>query len=95
MAVDRTPLPDPFAQPLVSITQAAACLGMSRRSAYRAVKALELPTVTLGTRKVSTRALYALLDQPLPAQPGAPRVVTLMEDNYAGGEALNWTLSAE
>ena len=72
-------VPNPETQPLLTITQAALVLGVSRATAYRAAQAGELPTITLSNRKyVPTAALRRHLhldDSPieLPAsslQPG-------------------------
>ena len=54
---------------------AGQLLGMSERSAYRAVARGELPTITAaGTARVPTAALYLLLGLPIPPRPGAPLV---------------------
>ncbi len=51
--------------PTISVEQAAAVLGISRRSAYRAAAAGELPTLRLGRRLlVPTPRLLALLGLP-------------------------------
>ena len=48
----------------VSVTEAARLLGLSRRSAYRAAAAGELPTVRIGGRiLVPVHRLLELLDQ--------------------------------
>ena len=72
-------LPDPWSQPLLTIPQAAACLGISRRTAYRRVSTMDLVTVDweTGWRWVSTRWVYEELGIPIPPQPGAPAVFTL------------------
>ena len=44
------PIPSPEAVPLLTVSQAADCLGLSRSSAYRAAKCGDLPTVTLSGR---------------------------------------------
>lgn len=49
----------------MSVEQAGTLLGISRRSAYRAVAAGHLPTIKLGRRLlVPTYKLYALLGIP-------------------------------
>lgn len=60
-------LPDPYVRPLVSIEAAGEYVGLSRRSAFRAVELDQIPTITLaGTRWVPTADLYRMLRIPLP-----------------------------
>jgi len=69
-------LPNPYAVPVVSVEVAGQLLGMSRRSAYRAVVRGELPAITLdGGLRVPVGALYVLLCLPLPAPAGQVRPV--------------------
>lgn len=68
-------LPNPYAVPVVTVEVAGQLVGMSRRSAYRAVEAGELPTIRLGGRlHVPVAALYALLALPTPARPVRPTI---------------------
>ena len=63
----------------LSVTEAAARLGISRAHAYRMVATGELPAVRLGGRMVvPVHRLRALLGEPLnePVQPAALRVVS-------------------
>jgi excisionase family DNA binding protein len=56
--------------PTVTVTEAADILGISRRSAYRAAAAAELPTIKLGRRLlVPTARLLDLLGLPQTAEP--------------------------
>ena len=64
----------------ITIEEAGKLLGISRRSAYRAAAAGELPTLRLGRRLlVPTPRLLALLGMPAgdaeppPSRPSAPR----------------------
>lgn len=69
-------LPDPWTTPFVSITIAGELLHMSRRTAYRAAAAGELPTVKLGgVRRVAVTDLYRLQRLPVPARQSARRPV--------------------
>lgn len=55
-------LPNPRETPTVSVEEAGRLLGISRGSAYEAVKAGEIPSVRLGRRiVVPTAALRRLL----------------------------------
>lgn len=66
-------VPNPETQPLLTITQAALVLGVSRATAYRAAQAGELPTITLSARMyVPTAALrkHLHLDE-VPTEPPA------------------------
>lgn len=68
-------LPSPWSVPVLSVPVAGQLLGMSERTAYRAVARGELPTITAaGTARVPTAALYLLLGLPIPPRPGAPLV---------------------
>ena len=59
----RQVLPDPAAEPVVSVERAGAIFGISRSSAYIAVKSGEIPSVRLGRRLVvPTAALLRMLD---------------------------------
>ncbi|MCK9904277.1 hypothetical protein CC117_00745 [Parafrankia colletiae] len=61
---------DPLAElpPLISVEKAAAVMGFSRASAYRYIKAGELPSKKLGGRVfVVTAHLRALLTPDIPA----------------------------
>ena len=65
-------LPNPEAQPTISVDQAGEILGISRSSAYQAARTGEIPTIRIGRRLVvPTAALLRLLDleQPSPAGP--------------------------
>jgi excisionase family DNA binding protein len=56
------PVPDPSMKPTVSVDEAARYLSISRASAYKAAKAGDLPTITVGRRLlVPTAALRRLL----------------------------------
>lgn len=60
-------LPDPWRVPFVSVEEAGRLLHLSRRSAYRAVQAGELPAVSVaGVRRVAVADLYRLRRLPLP-----------------------------
>lgn len=73
-------LPDPWTQPLLTIREAAECLGISRATAYRQVTNLGMPTVDLdGIRRVSTSWVYSLLDLPLPERPVTWPGITLAD----------------
>lgn len=68
--------PDPWSVPLLSVPEAGRLLGMSERSAYRAVVAGDLPTVTVGGwRRVRTSDLYRLARLPIPGRPGPAPVI--------------------
>lgn len=69
-------LPDPWVVPFVSVDQAGRLLHLSRRSAYRAVQAGELPAVVVaGVRRVAVADLYRLRRLPLPERPGTVPLV--------------------
>lgn len=65
-------LPNPWSVTMVTIPVAGQLLGLSERSAYRAVSRGDIPTVLPG--RVSVFALYVLLGAPIPARPFAPVV---------------------
>lgn len=66
-------LPDPWERPLLTVPEAARALGIPKRTAYQAVRDLELPTVEMGGwLRVSTRYVYEALGEPLPPRPGQP-----------------------
>lgn len=66
-------LPDPWSVPFVSIERAGQCLGLSRRSAYRAAAAGDIPTVRIaGVRRVATADLYRVRRLPVPAPQQRP-----------------------
>ena len=76
--MEMTPLPNPYARPVITLEEAAACLGMSRTTAWRAVQADRFPVPLMpfgGFPRVSVFRLYDWLGQPLPPRP--PRIVTL------------------
>jgi excisionase family DNA binding protein len=59
---DHTLLPDPRLEPTVTVERAAAVLGISRGSAYEAVRRGDLPALRVGTRwLVLTARLLAML----------------------------------
>lgn len=71
MATTPTPDTDPLAglPPLISVERAAETLGFSRASAYRYVKAGELPSRRLGGRVfVITAGLRPLLTPDVPVE---------------------------
>jgi hypothetical protein len=45
-------LPDPEAEPTMSIPDAGEILGLSRASAYQAARRGEIPTIPIGRRRV-------------------------------------------
>ncbi len=56
-------LPNPEAQPTISVDQAGEILGISRSSAYQAARTGEIPTIRIGRRLVvPTAALLRLLE---------------------------------
>lgn len=60
-------LPDPHTHPFMTIAEAGACLGMSRRTAFRAAKDDRLPTIRLSRqRRVLTLDVYEILGRPIP-----------------------------
>jgi excisionase family DNA binding protein len=55
-------VPDPSKEPTMSVERAAECLGIGRSSAYKAVRAGEIPSIRVGTLiRVPTAALCRLL----------------------------------
>ncbi|MGH3257792.1 MAG: helix-turn-helix domain-containing protein [Streptosporangiaceae bacterium] len=55
-------VPDPVAQPLLTVAEAGAVLGMSRPSAYSAVRRGEIPVLRFGRRMmVPTARLRTML----------------------------------
>jgi excisionase family DNA binding protein len=64
----RPTLPDPAAEPTVSVERAGLLLGISRGSAYAAARSGDLPTVRVGRRllvpSAALRKMLALDDQP-------------------------------
>jgi excisionase family DNA binding protein len=55
-------MPDPVETPTVSVREAGALLGLSERSAYRAVERGEIPSLRVGRRlMVPTARLRQLL----------------------------------
>jgi predicted DNA-binding transcriptional regulator AlpA len=76
--VDMAALPNPYTEASVTLEVAAACLGMSRTTAWRAVKAGRFPVPVLSGSRVSVFRLYGYLGKPLPPRPpNTPRVITL------------------
>lgn len=64
-------LPNPWTRPFVSVPVAADCLGISRRSAYRAAQSGELfTTVRRGRLQVPAAALWTWAGLPCPDEPG-------------------------
>jgi excisionase family DNA binding protein len=64
-------LPDPRTEPTVSVERAGACLGISRASAYDAVRRGEIPAIRLGRRWVVPTAHLRRLLGLEPASDGA------------------------
>ena len=63
----RDGLPDPRVTPTVTVARTARLLGVSRSTAYSAVRRGQIPTIRVGNRiLVPTVAIYRLLDLPLP-----------------------------
>jgi excisionase family DNA binding protein len=61
-AQDALDLPDPRREPTVPVERAGALLGISRGSAYEAVRRGEIPSIRLGHRVVvPTASLLAML----------------------------------
>jgi excisionase family DNA binding protein len=62
-------LPDPQTEPTVDVPVAAQVLGISRATAYEAVRRGEIPAIRLGKRRVvvPTAALLRLLGHEPPA----------------------------
>ena len=55
-------MPDPHVQPTVSVEEAGALLGISRKTAYRAVERGEIPSLRYGKRlRVPTASLRSLV----------------------------------
>ena len=70
------PLPDPWLTPFVSVEEAGRLLFLSRRSAFRAAAAGDIPTVVLaGRRRVRVSDLYRLHRLPVPDRPGPAPIV--------------------
>jgi excisionase family DNA binding protein len=62
-------LPDPREEPTVLVDRAGALLGISRGSAYAAVRRGEIPSIRLGHRiVVPTAALLEMLNVPAVAR---------------------------
>jgi excisionase family DNA binding protein len=79
-------LPDPWTQPLLTVREAAACLGISERTARRQISQLDLATVDLGGwRRISTRYVYETLGEPLPPRPGAYQITLADLDEASRG----------
>jgi hypothetical protein len=58
----RRALPDPEDEPTITIEDAGTVLGIGRSSAYAAARRGDLPTITIGRRKVvPTARLRAML----------------------------------
>lgn len=58
-------LPDPVAQPTLTVPQTAVLLGLSRNSTYEAAERGEIPTIRIGRRiLVPTARLLDLLRTP-------------------------------
>jgi excisionase family DNA binding protein len=73
-------LPDPWTQPLLTVRQAAQCLGISESTARRQISQLDLPTVDLGGwRRVATSYVYETLGLPLPPRPVTWPGITLAD----------------
>lgn len=64
-------LPDPVAEPTITVPRAAAIIGISRRHAYTAVERNEIPSIRVGERIVVPTARflakYGLIDSPAAA----------------------------
>jgi excisionase family DNA binding protein len=57
------PVPNPKAEPTISVERAGRLLGVSRGSAYEAVRRGEIPSIRIGNRiVVPTAALVRLLE---------------------------------
>ncbi len=60
--IDPTSIPDPRVIPTLPVAVAGRMLGLSRDSAYRAVRRGEIPSIRLGRRiVVPTAGLLAML----------------------------------
>lgn len=58
----RQPIPSAEDEPTLTVDQVAAILGISRASAYNAVRDGQIPSIELGRRKlVPTAALRSML----------------------------------
>jgi hypothetical protein len=57
-ALDRT-VPDPAVEPTVSVERAGVILGLSRPSAYAGVRSGEIPSITVGRRRMVPTAWLA------------------------------------
>lgn len=69
VGMNTTRLPDPKAEPTLTVERAAGVLGVSRGSAYEAARRGELPTIRVGRRLlVPTAALLRLIGY----EPAAP-----------------------
>ncbi|MGI5236489.1 hypothetical protein [Dactylosporangium sp. CA-139066] len=51
-------LPDPKTEPTIPIERASLILGVSRRAGYSAVERGEIPTITVGRRKLVPTARF-------------------------------------
>lgn len=72
-------LPDPRERPLLTVPEAGEALGLGRSAAYEAVRRGDLPSLSIGRRRlVPTARLYALLGLPLTDDLG-------VLDNATGG----------
>jgi excisionase family DNA binding protein len=64
-------LPDPVAEPTITVARAAAIIGVSRRHAYVAIEQGEIPSIRVGQRIVIPTARflakYGLTDSPAAA----------------------------
>ncbi len=68
-------IPDPAARPTITVNEAGELLGVSRSTAYEAVRVGEIPSIRLGRRLVVPTAAIRkmlLLDEPPPVRTGAP-----------------------
>lgn len=62
MAVPHFELPDPAAQPTISVEVAGSILGLSRDGAYQAVRRGDIPSLRFGRKiVVPTARLLAML----------------------------------
>jgi excisionase family DNA binding protein len=62
-------VPNPDDQPVMTVEEAGAALGLSRTSSYEAVRAGTIPSIRLGRRLVvPTAALRRLLQLDLPSE---------------------------
>lgn len=51
-------IPDPNAEPTITVERAAVILGVSRRAGYSAAERGELPTIPVGRRKLVPTARF-------------------------------------